>query len=203
MSDKHKHKGESDAMLDKGGEHPKEESKVESNDPSKSERTNQELYDLDRSAVSDELAEREKAKTSPDSNNNTPDGRKPNDIKVSDNETLPSELAYSEYEQVLRMMPQPDRFVIGMNEYLMVPPRRLQELPKATADEIVRLHGMNKYTILGEECIPIPMRTINTPQPLNHVEGLSAKRTHSDLWKENVEIDTERRQKLFNNPPRT
>jgi hypothetical protein len=179
-------------------------------DAQKQDALNQEQYDVDRTAISDDRDDQKKGKELPDAQRDVSSHKYDAKSEVS-----PTTL------NILQNMGLQHQ-IIGNNEYLLLPVDDFIKVPKTrTFDfdtnknvesddilhEILALHGTHAYYLTGKyavergypadykiKCIAIPLDTLNMPSGVlnNDVPGIISTKSHTDVWKENLQLDTAR-----------
>ena len=166
------------------------------------ESDDQHHYDIERQAVDDAAADKDKQQQ--DSKKWNDDTRSDNWINGKKNISVPA------YMQVMHAIPPPVKAFIGKNEYFLFPKRRLSELSADSQEEITRIHGSQVYPILddygnipehADEGIAIPTRTQNTPRYFESTD-IEENFTHDDVFRDNVKIADEMREKKDRNKKR-
>jgi hypothetical protein len=76
---------------------------------------------------------------------------------------------------------------------LLITKKQLEELPESAREEVERIHGKHVYTNPDDknEYFAVPNQTINTPQPFAGEGAELSKRSHDDVFAENVKLENE------------
>jgi hypothetical protein len=76
---------------------------------------------------------------------------------------------------------------------LLITKKQLEELPESAREEVERIHGKHVYRNPDDhnEYFSVPNQTINTPQPFAGDGAALSKRSHDDVFAENVKLEQE------------